>query len=153
MISIFYLILNMISKIQFEDRSQWKNLYRSYADFYKAEMTEEILNTVWKWLRNKEHVLNDMVCEADGYIFGFAHFRRVLTPLRGKAIGFLDDLFVEPKFRGKIIGEKILKELNIISQSNRWSLIRWIMHSDNLTAKKLYDRIAEKTKWNLCELK
>ena len=47
----------MIREIKFEDKSQWKNLYRSYADFYKAEMIEEILNRVWEWLNNKDHEL------------------------------------------------------------------------------------------------
>ena len=143
----------MIRKITFEDKSQWKNLYRSYADFYKIEMTEEILNTVWEWLCNKDHELNGLVYEIDSYIVGFAHFRRMPSPLRGKYIGFLDDLFVEPKFRGKKIGGKILDELNIISQSKGWNLIRWITQDDNLVAKKLYDRVAEKTKWDLYELK
>ena len=32
-------------------------------------------------------------------------------PLKGKYIGFLDDLFVDPKYRGQRIGEKILDEL------------------------------------------
>ena len=71
----------------------------------------------------------------------------------GKDIGFLDDLFVEPKFRGQKIGEKILKELNTVSKSKGWNLIRWITHDDNLRAKALYDRVAVKTKWDLYELK
>ena len=75
------------------------------------------------------------------------------SPLRGKDIGFLDDLFVDPKYRGQKIGEKILNELNKISKSKEWNLIRWITHDDNLRAKTLYDRVAEKTKWDLYELK
>ena len=75
------------------------------------------------------------------------------SPLRGKDIGFLDDLFVEKKFRGKKIGEKIFKKLSLISKSKEWNLIRWITHDDNFRAKNLYDRVAEKTKWDLYELK
>ena len=50
------------------------------------------------------------------------------------------------------IGEKILNELKKISKSKGWDLIRWITHDDNLRAKALYDRVAEKTKWDLYEL-
>ena len=143
----------MIRDIKLEDKTQWKNLYRNYADFYKVEMNENILNKVWEWLHNKNHELSGLVYEVDSSLVGFAHYRRMPSPLRGKDIGFLDDLFVEPKFRGQKIGEKILKELNTISKSKGWNLIRWITHDDNLRAKSLYDRVAEKTKWDLYELK
>ena len=51
------------------------------------------------------------------------------------------------------VGEKILNELKKISKSKGWNLIRWITHNDNFRAKALYDRVAEKTKWDLYELK
>ena len=143
----------MIRDIKLEDKAQWQNLYRGYADFYKVEMNKEILNKVWEWLHNKNHELTGLVYETDSNLVGFAHYRRMPSPLRGKDIGFLDDLFVEPKFRGQKIGAKILKELNTISKSKGWNLIRWITHDDNLRAKALYDRVAEKTKWDLYELK
>jgi len=50
--------------------------------------------------------LNGLVYEVDGNIVGFAHYRRMPSPLRGQDIGFLDDLFVDPEHRGQRIGEK-----------------------------------------------
>ena len=143
----------MIKEIKLSDKEEWTFLYRGYADFYKVEMNEEILNKVWEWLHNKNHELSGLVYVIDSNLVGFAHYRRMPSPLRGKDIGFLDDLFVEPKFRGQKIGEKILKELNTISKKKGWNLIRWITHDDNLRAKVLYDRVAEITKWDLYELK
>ena len=142
----------MIRQIQSKDKKQWENLYRGYADFYKVEMNAKILKTVWNWLHDKNHEVSGLVYEIDGYIVGIAHYRKMPSPLRGKDIGFLDDLFVEPKYRGKKIGEKILNELKKISKSKGWDLIRWITHDDNLRAKALYDRVAEKTKWDVYEL-
>ena len=75
------------------------------------------------------------------------------SPLRGQDIGFLDDLFVDPQYRGQKIGEKILHELKKISKSKGWNLVRWITRNDNLRAKSLYDKVAEKTTWDLFELK
>ena len=143
----------MIREIKLKDKEQWENLYRGYADFYKVEMNEKILQTVWEWLHDKTHEVSGIAYEFDGNIVGFAHYRRMPSPLRGKDIGFLDDLFVDPKYRGQKIGEKIINELNKISKSKEWNLIRWITHDDNLRAKALYDRVAEKTKWDLYELK
>ena len=40
-----------------------------------------------------------------------------------------------------------------ISKSKDWNLLRWITRDDNVRAKFLYDRVAEKTSWELYELK
>ena len=142
----------MIREIKFSDKEEWKDLYRGYADFYKAEMNEEILKTVWGWLHDKSHDVKGIVYEHENKIVGFAHYRRMPRPLRGKYIGFLDDIYVEPKQRGKKIGEKLIYALNKISKKNNWDLIRWITQDNNRRAKSLYDRVAKKTSWSLYEL-
>jgi len=143
----------MIRDIQLKDKENWKKLYRGYADFYKVEMNEKILQTVWSWLNDKNHEVKGIVYEVEENIIGFAHYRRMPSPLRGQDIGFLDDLFVDPGHRGKKIGEKIINELKKISKSKGWNLIRWITRDNNLRAKTLYDRVAEKTNWETYELK
>ena len=144
---------NLIREIQLKDKKQWQELYRGYADFYKVEMNEQIIQTVWDWLHDMSHEVSGLVCEVDGNIVGFAHYRRMPRPLTGKDIGFLDDLFVEPKYRGQKIGEKILNELKKISKSKGWNLIRWVTHDNNLRAKALYDRVAENIHCDVYELK
>ena len=143
----------MIRDIQLKDKDQWEKLYKGYADFYKVEMNDKILQTVWNWLHDKNHELNGLAYEVDGIIVALAHYRKMPRPLKGQDIGFLDDLFVDPKFRGKKIGEKIINELKNISKKRGWNLVRWITRNDNLRAKSLYDRVAEKTTWDLYELK
>ena len=51
----------MIREIQLKDKEQWKKLYRDYANFYKVEMTEKILQTVWNWLHNTSHEVEGLV--------------------------------------------------------------------------------------------
>ena len=45
--------------------------------------------------------------EFEGKIIGIAHFRTMPRPIKGQYIGFLDDLFVEPEFRGQQIAQKL----------------------------------------------
>ena len=142
----------MIREIRLDDKKQWKILYRGYADFYKVEMNDKILNTVWEWIHEKNHDVCGLVYEQDNKIIGLAHYRKMPSPLRGKYIGFLDDLFVEPKHRRKGVGEKIIKELNTISMRNNWNLVRWITRDDNTTAKSLYEKLSKKTNWEVYEL-
>jgi len=143
----------MIREIQLKDKEQWEKLYRGYADFYKVEMNNKILQTVWNWLHDENHEVDGLVCEVDGNIVGFAHYRRMPSPLRGQNIGFLDDLFVDPKHRGQKIGEKLINKMKEISKSKGWNLLRWITRDDNVRAKSLNDRDSEKTNWDVYELK
>ena len=143
----------MIREIQLKDKERWEKLYKGYADFYKVEMNDEILKTVWKWLFDQNHEVRGLVYEENSKVIALAHYRKMPSPLRGKYIGFLDDLFVDPEHRGKKIGEKILSELKNISEKNEWGLIRWITRKDNERAKNLYDKVSEKTTWDTYELK
>ena len=141
-----------IRSIKLTDKEDWNKLYQGYAEFYKVEMTQTILNTVWNWLLDEKHELNGLVCEIEEKVVAFAHYRRMLSPLRGKDIGFLDDLFVSPEFRGLKIGEQLILKLDEISREKGWGLVRWITRSDNLRAKSLYDRVSNKTNWEVYEL-
>ena len=143
----------MIREIQLKDKEQWKKLYKGYADFYKVEMNDKILQTIWSWLHDKRHDVEGLVYEVEDKIIGLAHYRRMPSPLRGQYIGFLDDLFVDPKYRGQKIGEKLINQMKEISISRGWNLVRWITRNDNTKAKSLYDRVSEKTTWDVYELK
>ena len=142
----------MVRNIEIKDKVQWEKLYYGYADFYKVEITEEVINTVWNWLHDLKHELNGLVYEIDNHIVAIAHYRQMPSPLRGKNIGFLDDLYVHPNYRGRKIGEDIINKLNEISKERGWGLIRWITRNDNHSAKSLYDRIAKKSTWDVYEL-
>ena len=143
----------MIREIQLKDKVQWEKLYKGYADFYKVEMNDKILQTIWSWLHDKSHDVEGLVYEVEDKIIGLAHYRRMPSPLRGQYIGFLDDLFVDPKYRGRKIGEKLINQMKEISISRGWNLVRWITRNDNTKAKSLYDRVSEKTTWDVYELK
>ena len=143
----------MIREIQLKDKVQWEKLYKGYADFYKVEMNDKILQTIWSWLHDKNHDVEGLVYEVEDKIIGLAHYRRMPSPLRGQYIGFLDDLFVDPKYRGQKIGEKLINQMKEISISRGWNLVRWITRNDNTKAKSLYDRVSEKTTWDVYELK
>ena len=143
----------MIREIQLKDKVQWEKLYKGYADFYKVEMNDKILQTIWSWLHDKSHDVEGLVYEVEDRIIGLAHYRRMPSPLRGQYIGFLDDLFVDPKYRGQKIGEKLINQMKEISISRGWNLVRWITRNDNTKAKSLYDRVSEKTTWDVYELK
>lgn len=64
----------------------------------------------------------------------------------------MDDLYVFPEFRGQKIGEKLIEQLKQISKDEKWGLVRWITRNNNIRAKKVYDRVSNKTNWDVYEL-
>ena len=143
----------MIRELERKDKENWIKLYCGYAKFYKASMNNEILNTLWNWIHDGNHIINGICYELEGKIVGIAHFRTMPRPIKGKYIGFLDDLFVEPEFRCQKIAQKLISYLKSLSKANNWDVIRWITHSSNDKAKQLYDKIANNTGFELYELK
>ena len=141
-----------IRGIKIEDKNDWKTLFQMYADFYKVEINENTVTAVWQWLHTSEHELQGLVGEINSKVIAFAHFRRMPSPLRGKDIGFLDDLYVHPDFRGQKIGEKLIEQLKQISKDKRWNLVICITSDNNIRAKKVYDKISNKTNWDVYEL-
>tara|TARA_B110001452_G_scaffold240572_1_gene222224 strand:- start:651 stop:1088 length:438 start_codon:yes stop_codon:yes gene_type:complete len=143
----------MIRRLEKKDRENWAKLYVGYANFYKVPMNTGILDTLWTWVHDETHVVNAICFELEGKIVGFAHYRTMPRPIKGQNIGFIDDLFVEPDFRGQKIAQKLISHLKSLSKANNWDGIRWITHSSNKNAKKLYDKIANHTGFELYELK
>ena len=143
----------MIRKLEHKDKENWARLYNGYANFYKVPMNKEILDTLWGWIHDEVNDVNAICFELEGKIVGIAHYRTMPRPIKGQYIGFLDDLFVEPEFRGQKIAQKLISHLKSLSKANNWDGIRWITHSSNKNAKKLYDKIANNTGFELYELK
>ena len=138
--------------VQPGDHTQGLGLYRQYAEFYRVPMSEQTSDTVWRWLHDPDHVLEGWVAEESGKLWGLAHFRTMPNPLRGVEVGFLDDLFVSPEARGKRVGEALIMQLKALAQERGWPKIRWITADDNYRARTLYDRVAQKTQWNVYEV-
>ena len=143
----------MIRFLEQKDKKNWSKLYNGYADFYKVTMNKEILETLWGWIHDDSHIVNGICYELEDRIVGIAHYRTMPRPIKGQYIGFLDDLFVEPNFRGQKIAQKLINYLKALSKDNNWDGIRWITHFSNENAKKLYDKIANNTGFELYELK
>ena len=143
----------MIRNLEKKDRENWTKLYNGYANFYKVPMNNEVLDTLWGWIHNENHIINGICFELEDKIVGIAHYRAMPRPIKGKYIGFLDDLFVEPDFRGQKIAQKLISYLKSLSKANNWDGVRWITHSSNENAKKLYNKIANNTGFELYELK
>jgi ribosomal protein S18 acetylase RimI-like enzyme len=125
------------------DREMWNELYHGYAEFYNMPMNDDILGKVWSWIFDKEIKFYAIgIKSSEGELIGFMHFREMPSPLRGSLVGFLDDLYIHPDFRGSGAVQLLFKELKSIAKANNWPYVRWITASDNHRARKVYDKLS-----------
>ena len=133
-----------VEELNQSDKKQWAMLYHGYAEFYKMEMNEDILDTVWSWIHSPNIKFFSIgIKSSKDELIGFMHFREMPSPLRGKLVGFLDDLFVHPDFRGSGAVQLLFKELKLQANKNNWPYVRWITATDNSRARKVYDQISK----------
>ena len=56
----------MIRNLEQKDRKTWDKLYAAYADFYKVPMNKSILNTLWNWIHDENHIVRGICFELKG---------------------------------------------------------------------------------------
>jgi GNAT superfamily N-acetyltransferase len=138
----------IVQSLTEQDRTQWEALYRGYAEFYKVPMNEDILNTVWSWIFDKDNAFYCFLAKTDeGKAVGLMHCRAMASPLRGAMVGFLDDLFIDPDHRGIGTAQLMYQALADFGKGQAWPFVRWITADNNYRGRGSYDKIADKTHW------
>lgn len=137
----------LIEKPVEKDFDSWAELYRQYADFYSMSLQDHTLKNVWSWIHDENQEFYCLIARDQGKIVGLAHFRSMLSPLRGAKVGFLDDLFVAPDHRGKGIVDSLFEGLQQRAKAEAWPFVRWITADDNYRAQGFYKKVSDQTKW------
>ncbi len=131
-----------------EDYPDWRRLYDGYAAFYKMPMDDAIAGRVWQWLLDPQHALDALLArDHGGKVVGLAHFRAMPRPLTGSTAGFLDDLFVDPRWRGRRVADQLIAAVAAQGRERGWTLIRWLTADNNYRGRGVYDRVAKRTMW------
>tara|TARA_B100001013_G_scaffold149962_1_gene89055 strand:- start:600 stop:1046 length:447 start_codon:yes stop_codon:yes gene_type:complete len=141
-----------IRKLEPSDYEGWAILFSGYAEYYKFNIEDANIKQTWKWINDFDHPLECLAAFEDHQIIGFSHFRAMPSPLRGENIGFLDDLFVDPEYRGNNLGDMLLSAIQKEAKERGWKIIRWITKDNNYRARSLYDKYSKKTDWNVYEM-
>lgn len=121
------------------DEAAWKKLWANYLAFYKVTLADDVTDHTWSRILDPASRVAMRVAQVDGQMAGFAihHFHDstwVKTP-----DCYLEDLFLDEKFRGRGIGRALMEDLVALSQKNGWSRLYWHTDEGNETARKLYD--------------
>ena len=111
---------------------------RELAVFERLEhevvATEELLS---EWLFDK-HAAEVLFAVVDGREVGIALFFSNFSTFLGRAGMYLEDIYVQPEFRGRGIGTTILRKLAHIAVERGYGRFEWSCLDWNTPAIELY---------------
>lgn len=122
----------------------WHPLWRGYQVFYKVDIAEDVSRTTWQRFFDNNEPMHCNFAEVDGVVRGLVHSIDHRSCWMKEHSCYLQDLFVEPAFRGHGLGRKLIEHVYAQAKDRGCMRVHWLTHETNLDAMKLYDRIADK---------
>lgn len=130
-----------VSFVSEDDKPEWRSLFEGYAAFYKTSLTDQIVDQVWHWLTDPDHVFEGMIVRDErNRALGIVHFRACPRSLSGCDICFVDDMFVDLEARGSGAADALVARLQELAEERGWPSIRWITQHFNERGRAFYDR-------------
>jgi len=129
--------------VEQKDFMQWNTLWKSYQEFYQVSLKEQLSTLTFERLLNKSEPMGCFVFEDGEKIVGFVHFIFHRSTWSERDSCYLQDLFVSPNCRSKGIGKQLIEAVYAEAENKDCAKVYWLTHESNLTARILYDHVAE----------
>jgi GNAT superfamily N-acetyltransferase len=132
----------LIRPLQRPDHKAWLRLRQAYDTFYNRTIPPAVLDYTWERLLDPAKAMHGFVAEQEGQIFGFVHclFHDNTSTLH--QVCYLQDLFVDPSFRGKGAGRALIEAIYKKARENKAPRVYWLTHETNTQAMALYNQVA-----------
>lgn len=133
-----------------EDIEAIFGLINELAEFEKSP--EKVHNSVER-MKSEHDFFECIVATDDGIVIGMALYFYAYYTWDGKSI-YLDDLYVQPAYRGRGIGESLINELLSIAKKQRCNQVRWQVLRWNEGAINLYEKLGAEIDdgWHVCKV-
>mgnify|MGYP002623267797 FL=1 len=130
-----------VRPVRIDERSHWQRLWELYLDFYESPDVATGSDSLWSRIVDPESPIRALVAELDGTIVGLVHFFPHESTWQDRPVCYLQDLYVEERLRGQGIGEKLIDAVVEAARADGWANVYWQTAADNVTARRLYDRL------------
>jgi len=128
------------------DFAQWQPLWQGYNRFYGRDaLPAEITHMTWSRFLDAYEPVHAMVAEKDGQFLGLVHYLFHRSTIQIASACYLQDLFTDEASRGQGIGRALIEAVYERARVAGCPRVYWQTHESNLTAMKLYDKVAERS--------
>jgi GNAT superfamily N-acetyltransferase len=122
--------------------TDWRILWSGYCTFYETDVPEAVTAATWERMLAPASPLFGRIAEWDGRIAGFTISILHEGSWTTRPCCYLEDLFVDPAFRGRGIARALIEDLLARCRQQNWSRLYWHTRDSNQEARRLYDRFA-----------
>ena len=120
------------------DVDQLTELVEQYRDFYKQERDDKTNQYLTDRISKNESVI--FVAEIDGLIVGFTQCYPTFSTLLLSSIWLLNDLFVDPTYRGQHIADQLMQSTEAAAKNSGATRIWLRTAHNNAPAQALYEK-------------
>ena len=133
-----------IRPLRADERAAWEPLWRSYLDFYKATLPQQIYDTTWARLLDPSEPMWLLGAYVDGKLLGIVHYLYHRSCWTAGDYCYLQDLFVAEEARKLGLGRALIEAVYREAKAAGASRVHWLTHETNATARALYDTLADR---------
>jgi GNAT superfamily N-acetyltransferase len=141
----------LIRPVQPSDFQQWKVLWDSYNAFYgrkdETALPEETTQMTWSRFFDAYEPMHALVADHSCELLGLAHFIFHRSTISIAPTCYMQDLYTLESARGKGVGRALIEQVYRRARQAGSSRVYWHTHECNKTAMKLYDKVAEKSRF------
>ncbi|MDF1854114.1 GNAT family N-acetyltransferase [Pseudooceanicola sp.] len=136
----------IVRPITHSDRAEWARLWDLYLDFYKTSTTDAVRDVYFaRLLGDDPQDYNGLLAVLDGKPVGLVHYLFHRHGWKLENVCYLQDLYALPESRGTGVGRALIEAVYARADAAGAPSVYWMTQEDNTTARRLYDRIAQKT--------
>jgi len=131
------------------DFAGWERLWEGYNSFYgrtgATTLPDAITKMTWSRFFDAYEPVHAIVAERDGQLLGLVHYIFHRSTIMIESTCYLQDLFTAESARGLGIGRALIEAVYEQAKAAGAERVYWHTHETNLTAMKLYDKLATHT--------
>lgn len=135
-----------IKPLEEKDFDSWLVIWKAYQVFYKTEIPLETTKLTWqRFFDPSEKMYALGAFNESGELVGIVHAIFHRSCWLPHLSCYLQDLYVDASQRGTGAGAKLIESVAELARQQNAGKLYWMTQEDNLVARGLYDKIAQKT--------
>jgi GNAT superfamily N-acetyltransferase len=139
----------LIRPVRPEDYDSWLPLWEGYNAFYgrsgPTALPAEVTQTTWARFFDPTEPVHALVAESEGTLLGLTHYLYHRSTISIVPVCYLQDLFTAEAARGMGVATALIQEVYQQAMQAKSSRVYWQTHETNLTAQRLYEKVAERS--------
>lgn len=135
-----------VRRVTPSDEFHWRKLWAGYLEFYNSSVEEVVYKTTFNRLFDPgTYEPNGLLAWRGGEALGLVHYFQHRHCWKVENVCYLQDLFALPEARGSGVGRALIEAVYAEADRLELGAVYWLTADDNVTARLLYDRTAQKT--------